>query len=55
VFRDAVGVDDETWLRGRAWALALALMTFPYSWTTMPERCANRLTVARAVLADASG
>jgi len=55
VFRDAVGVDDETWLRGRAWALALALMTFPYYWTTMPERCATRLAVARAVLADASG
>jgi aminoglycoside phosphotransferase (APT) family kinase protein len=54
VFRDAVGVDDETWLRGRAWALALAVMTFPYYWTTMPERCASRLAVAGAVLADAA-
>ena len=54
VFRDAVGVDEETWLRGRAWALALAVMAFPYYWTTMPERCANRLAVARAVLADAA-
>lgn len=53
-FRGAVGVDDETWLRGRAWALSLALMTFPYYWTSMPQRCANRLGVARAVLADAS-
>jgi aminoglycoside phosphotransferase (APT) family kinase protein len=53
-FRGAVGVDDETWLRGRAWALCLALMTFPYYWDTMPERCANRLAVAQAVLADAS-
>jgi aminoglycoside phosphotransferase (APT) family kinase protein len=52
-FRDAVGVDDETWLRGRAWALSLALMTFPYYWHSMPQRCANRLAVARAVLADA--
>jgi aminoglycoside phosphotransferase (APT) family kinase protein len=52
-FRGAVGVDDETWLRGRAWALCLALMTFPYYWGSMPERCANRLAVARAVLADA--
>jgi aminoglycoside phosphotransferase (APT) family kinase protein len=53
-FRGAVGVDDETWLRGRAWALCLALMTFPYYWDSMPQRCANRLAVARAVLADAS-
>jgi aminoglycoside phosphotransferase (APT) family kinase protein len=54
VFRAAVDVDDETWLRGRAWALALAVMTFPYYWTTMPARCASRLAVARAVLADAA-
>jgi aminoglycoside phosphotransferase (APT) family kinase protein len=52
-FRRAVGVDDATWLRGRAWALALALMTFPYYWRTMPDRCTGRLAMARAVLADA--
>jgi aminoglycoside phosphotransferase (APT) family kinase protein len=54
VFRAALGVDNETWLRGRAWALGLAVMTFPYYWQTMPARCANRLAVARAVLADAA-
>ena len=54
VFRADLDVDDETWLRGRAWALGLALVTFPYYWTTMPARCANRLAVARAVLADAA-
>ena len=53
-FRGAVGVDDETWLRGRAWALCLALMTFPYYWDYDAAACANRLAVARAVLADAS-
>lgn len=53
MFRDRLGVDDPTWARGRAWALALALITFPYYWRTMPERCASRLTLARAVLADA--
>ncbi len=52
VFRTATGVDEATWLRGRAWALALAVMTFPYYWTTMPARCADRLTMARSVLAD---
>jgi aminoglycoside phosphotransferase (APT) family kinase protein len=54
-FRSGVGVDDATWRRGRAWALALALMTFPYYWTTMPGRCAHRLAMAHAVLAEATG
>jgi aminoglycoside phosphotransferase (APT) family kinase protein len=53
VFREAVDVDDESWLLGRGWALAVALMTFPYYWQTMPARCADRLAMARAVLADA--
>lgn len=52
-FRDAVGVDDATWLRGRAWALALALMSFPYYGVTMPARCADRLVMAQAALVDA--
>lgn len=51
-FRQQLGVDDATWRRGRAWALSLALMTFPYYWTSMPGRCASRLSVAHAVLAD---
>jgi aminoglycoside phosphotransferase (APT) family kinase protein len=52
-FRSALGVDDLTWERGRAWALAIAVMTFPYYWHTMPDRCAARLAMAHAVLADA--
>lgn len=52
-FRTALNVDAATWERGRAWALAIAVMIFPYYWTTMPERCASRLCMARAVLADA--
>ena len=54
-FRDLVGADDATWRRGRSWALALGLMTFPYYWSTMPDRCAQRLAMTRAVLADAAG
>jgi aminoglycoside phosphotransferase (APT) family kinase protein len=53
VLRRAVGVDDHTWLRGQAWTLCVALMTFPYYWRTMPERCAARLAMARAVPVDA--
>ncbi|HET7328205.1 MAG TPA: aminoglycoside phosphotransferase family protein [Nocardioidaceae bacterium] len=55
VFREAVTVDEASWLRGRAWALTVALMTFPYYWSTMPDRCSSRLAMARAVLADAAG
>jgi aminoglycoside phosphotransferase (APT) family kinase protein len=54
VFRRAVGADETSWLRGRAWAVSLALMTFPYYWSTMPDRCASRLAVVRSVLADAA-
>jgi aminoglycoside phosphotransferase (APT) family kinase protein len=35
-FREAGDVDDDTWARGGAWALALAAITFPYYWKTMP-------------------
>ena len=53
VFREAVGVDESSWLRARAWALSLAIITFPYYWRTMPERCASKLAVANMVLANA--
>lgn len=53
LFRALVGCDDDEWSRGRGWALAIALLTFPYYWTTMPQRCADRLAMARAVLEDA--
>jgi len=52
LFRSQLGVDDATWLRGRAWALSITLMVW-YYWTTMPERRASRMTVGRNVLADA--
>jgi aminoglycoside phosphotransferase (APT) family kinase protein len=52
LFRRHVGVDDTTWLRGRAWALCITLMIW-YYWSTMPERRASRMAVGRNVLADA--
>jgi aminoglycoside phosphotransferase (APT) family kinase protein len=52
VFRRQVGVDDATWLRGRAWALSISLMIW-YYWTTMPARRARCMRVGRNVLADA--
>ena len=54
VFRARLGVDDGEWLRGRAWALAIALGSFTYYWTTMPARRRDRLAMVRSVLADAT-
>lgn len=54
-FRTRLAVDDATWRRGRAWALSIALIAFPYYWHTMPARCAASRAMARAVLADAAG
>jgi aminoglycoside phosphotransferase (APT) family kinase protein len=51
-FRDELGVDEATWLRGRAWALCISLMIW-YYWTTMATRRASRVAVVRNVLADA--
>jgi aminoglycoside phosphotransferase (APT) family kinase protein len=53
LFRTEVGVDDRSWLLGRAWALAIALMSLPYYWRSMPERSTGRLALARQVLRDA--
>lgn len=52
VFRRRVGVDEVTWLRGRAWALSIAVMIW-YYWATMAARRASRIAVGRNVLADA--
>ena len=52
LFRRQIGVDEASWLRGRAWALSLTLMIW-YYWTTMPDRRARCMAVGRNVLADA--
>jgi aminoglycoside phosphotransferase (APT) family kinase protein len=52
--RAEAGIDGRAWRLARAWALAIAVMTFPYYWHTMPERCATRLALAHQVLSDTS-
>jgi aminoglycoside phosphotransferase (APT) family kinase protein len=51
IFRRKLGVDDATWLRGRAWALSLTFMIW-YYWATMPQRRTRSIAVGRNVLAD---
>jgi aminoglycoside phosphotransferase (APT) family kinase protein len=52
VFRAALGVDDTTWLRGRGWALSIALIQLPYYRSTNPSLAANARHVIAEVLAD---
>ncbi|WP_424185917.1 aminoglycoside phosphotransferase family protein [Actinokineospora sp. G85] len=50
VFREALGVDDATWARGRARTLSQALIALPYYRTTNPSMAGNARHVIRSVL-----
>jgi aminoglycoside phosphotransferase (APT) family kinase protein len=54
VFRRVVGVDDATWLRGRARALSMALGHLHYYKHTNPVMAENARYTIREVLADYS-
>ncbi|MEV4439557.1 aminoglycoside phosphotransferase family protein [Streptomyces sp. NPDC049577] len=55
VFRDALGVDDATWNRGRARTLSQALIALPCYRATNPAMAGNARHVIRAVLEDGTG
>jgi aminoglycoside phosphotransferase (APT) family kinase protein len=50
-FRDALGVDDDTWRRGRGWALSISLIQLPYYQHTNPGLAENSRHVISEVLA----
>ncbi len=52
VFREALGVDDATWIRGRARTLSQALIALPYHRTTNRAMADNARHVIRAVLEE---
>jgi aminoglycoside phosphotransferase (APT) family kinase protein len=54
-FRRAIGVDDVTWLRGRARALSMALGHLPYYKDTNPGLAANARYTIGEVLTDYRG
>jgi aminoglycoside phosphotransferase (APT) family kinase protein len=54
VFRDELGVGDPDWKRGRARALAQALVQLPYYRDTNPVLAANARHVIAEVTADAA-
>ncbi|MEW1777873.1 aminoglycoside phosphotransferase family protein [Streptomyces sp. NPDC086777] len=51
-YRDALDLDDVTWARARAWAIAVGVSGISYYWRTFPtfvDECRARL---RAIVAD---
>jgi aminoglycoside phosphotransferase (APT) family kinase protein len=50
VYRDALGVDDATWERGRGWAIVQAIPALPYYIQTNPVMAANARLTLQAVL-----
>jgi aminoglycoside phosphotransferase (APT) family kinase protein len=51
-FRDALGVDDATWRRGRGWALSINMLIIPYYARTNPRFVEMALRTIAEVLAD---
>jgi aminoglycoside phosphotransferase (APT) family kinase protein len=52
LFRTALEIDDATWMRGRGWALSIALIQLPYYRDTNPTLAASARHVIREVLTD---
>jgi aminoglycoside phosphotransferase (APT) family kinase protein len=52
VFRPALTADDATWVRGRGFALSIALIQLPYYKNTNPVLASNARYVIGEVLAD---
>jgi aminoglycoside phosphotransferase (APT) family kinase protein len=53
-YREALGVDDATWLRARGWALSIGLIALPYYRETNPGFAGVARRTIRAVLDDAN-
>ncbi len=51
-FRTVVDVDDATWVRGRGWALSIALIQLPYYEHTNPDLAVVARRTVAEVLAD---
>lgn len=51
-FREALGVDEALWERGRGWALSVALIALPYYWETNPAIVSAAQHTLQEVLED---
>jgi aminoglycoside phosphotransferase (APT) family kinase protein len=53
-FRAALRYDDDTWARGRGWALWSGLGGIPYYRATFPEFAANARRTVQEILREAA-
>jgi aminoglycoside phosphotransferase (APT) family kinase protein len=53
-FRAELAVDDDSWLRGRGWALCQAVNALPYYWDTNPGIVRQTWHALAQVLADSA-
>ncbi|MFD1192799.1 aminoglycoside phosphotransferase family protein [Phenylobacterium conjunctum] len=51
-YRAALAPDEASWVRGRAWALSVALIQLPYYRETLPALAADAMRTIEAVLKD---
>ncbi len=51
-FREALRLDDDTWMRGRGWALHSGLMGLPYYRQTKPDFAEAARRTIEAVLSE---
>ena len=51
-FRDALGVDQDTWARGRGWVLSLEMIAIPYYRTRNPAAVPDDNATIHETLAD---
>lgn len=51
-YRAALGVDDDTWVRARGWALSLQLIAIPYYRKQLPDAPREPPEVVNAALAE---
>lgn len=52
IFRFELGVDDDTWLRSKGWALSTAVIALPYYKDTNPGLAENARYRIEQVLAE---
>ncbi|MDA1056868.1 MAG: phosphotransferase, partial [Proteobacteria bacterium] len=48
VFKEVLGIDENTWARGKGWALSIALIIMPYYKDTNPVL----MSVARRIIEE---
>ncbi|MER6035524.1 aminoglycoside phosphotransferase family protein [Streptomyces sp. NPDC001835] len=53
-YRDALDLDDATWARARAWAIAVGVSGVSYYWHTWPAFVAECRARLRAIVTDAA-